>query len=183
NSGTSAVTSSKIACFASLCLAIGPLEHRPDMVVMLVETSQFRPALDSHTEGLQPLDQQTFVGVLGIAQCVRIWAQALAHASQRHPRSLDASDPKVGGRNFHAGLDDRIGKANLSIELQSSRLHRHRAGSGAWLGNLVDDPHAHAELGQPEGKYKASRPCPNDQNKTISDGSHLFTSTCHRRPR
>ncbi len=46
-------------------------------------------------------------------------------------------------------LDHGLSQADLLIELERPRLYRQGPGGGAGLGEFVDEPRSHAELGQP----------------------------------
>jgi hypothetical protein len=131
----------------------------------LIETDQLSPALDSHPQGVQPVDQQALVGVLRVGQGIGEGAQSRSHMPQGYARGRGALDPEVEPRNLDAGLDDRAGKVELSIEFQGARLHGDGARGGSRLSALVDDPHVHPELGQPKRKHEAGRPGPDDQDK------------------
>ena len=75
-------------------------------------------------------------------------------------RGLGAPDPEVDARNLDAALDDGVGNVYLAVELQRASLDGHGTRGGSRLGGLVDDPHAHAEPGQPEASTRPVGPAP-----------------------
>ena len=79
---------------------------------------------------------------------------------------------------FRPPLDDRIGEANLAVQLERARLHGERARRRPRLRRLVDDPHAHAQPRQPQGQHQARRSCADDQDVRVGLGhTHAMPST------
>src|SRR5207249_2465997 len=101
-----AVAASKIGRFAGLLRAVWPLEHHSYACGALIETDQLSAALDSHSQSVQPVDQQALVGVLRVGQGIRERAQSRSHTPEEYARGLGALGPEVEARNLDAGLDD-----------------------------------------------------------------------------
>jgi uncharacterized cupin superfamily protein len=55
-----------------------------------------------------------------------------------------AGKPEIHGVHLPSTVDDRVGEADLAVELERARLHGQRARRRTRLGRLVDDPHLDA---------------------------------------
>src|SRR5262249_1652111 len=74
--------------------------------------------------------------------------------------------------------DDRVGQADLVVELQHPRLDGQGAGGSTWLSGLVDDPHRDAEPGQPEREDETGGSGPDDQDRAVSHHSLTSSFAC-----
>ena len=119
----------------------------PDAVLAIGEADQLGPPLDRDAEGLQPLDQQPLVLVLGKDLQERVGRQAGPHGRQRNLGLRLPPDPEIDCRNLVALGDHGIRKIELPVEFKRARLYRERPRGRAWLGGLVDDAHFDAEPG------------------------------------
>jgi hypothetical protein len=63
-----------------------------------------------------------------------------------------------------AEVDYVLRKSHLLIELECARLHGERARRRAGGSELVDDPHAHMEFGEPQRQYQARRTGADDEH-------------------
>ena len=84
-------------------------------------------------------------------------------------RRLLAGHPEIRGDDPPSALDDRIGEADLAVELERPCLHGKRARGRPRFRRLVDDPHAHAQPRQPQGQHQTGRACADDEDVGIAN--------------
>src|SRR6266496_1045937 len=73
-------------------------------------------------------------------------------------------DPEIHRGNPVALLDHRVGKVELAIEFERSRLNRQCARGGTGLCRFVDDAYLDSELGEPERQNEARGAPADDQD-------------------
>ncbi|MNQ51970.1 hypothetical protein D3C85_659710 [compost metagenome] len=159
-----AVAPGQEAGLTDFLLAVGQMQRGRDAVGGLLEAGQFGVAFHRDAEGLQALDQQPFVLVLRENFQERVGCQSLADLGQWQVRHGFTLDPEVGSRHPMAVLHNRVGQPELSIQFQRPRLDSQCPGRGAWGRGLVDNPHAHAQLAQPQRQDQAGRAGADDQH-------------------
>ncbi|VVO38618.1 hypothetical protein PS718_05588 [Pseudomonas fluorescens] len=143
-------------------------------IASLLEMLQCGVALDADAIVFEALDQQLFMLVLREYFDERVGRQALADAVQRQLCDRFAIDPEVCRRDLMTVAHDGLGQVQLPIQLQRSRLHRQRPGSGARCGGLVDDAHLHAQFAQPQGQHQPGGAGADDQDIAAVHGCVLL---------
>ena len=145
-----AVAADEVRGLAALLRSVGLLQPRDYAVAAIFESGQLDGTLDRHAECRKPLDQEPLVLVLREDQHVRIAADPLAHRAERHAPHALSADPEIRSDERLTALDQRVGEIDLRVELECARLHAQRARRRAWLADLVDDAHTHAEASEPQ---------------------------------
>src|SRR5207237_1899904 len=71
---------------------------------------------------------------------------------------------QIDGGEPQSALDDRVCEADLSIELERSRMHNERTRCRTGLGRFIDDADANAASREPQRKDEAGRSGAGDQD-------------------
>jgi hypothetical protein len=161
-----AIAAREIGGLAHLVGAVATSEPRHDAGVRLLEPQELDATLDLHAGGGQALDDHALVLILGEDQHERERAQPDARAAERRACGAPPRHPQVHGVEMPAVVDQRVGEADLPIELERARLHHERPRGGTRLGGLVDDPDLNAsevtnvEYSASVGKFTADSSTP-----------------------
>ena len=158
------VAAGEVRGFTRVLAAVRILQTRDDTVAAVFESHELKGSLNFNAELTQTFDQQALVLVLRKNDHVGKRADAGAHIAEVHARGVTPLGPEIGGGKPQSALDDRVGEADLPVELERSRMHNERARRGAGLGDLIENADAYAAVGEPQREHKAGRSGASDQD-------------------
>lgn len=161
------------------CQAV--VEPRVDAVFILRELDERTRSIDLHAGGSERADQQALVRALRIHQLERIRAEPFAETRELDSPGVLAADPPVRRRRSPALADHLVGDAELAIELERARRDADRARRGARLGDLVDDPDAHARASEPQRVCETGWARADDEDVRVSHGASIACVSPSRR--
>ena len=158
------VAAGEVRGFTRVLAAVRILQTRDDTVAAVFESHELKGSLNFNAELTQTFDQQALVLVLRKNDHVGKRADAGAHIAEVHARGVTPLGPEIDGGKPQSALDDRVGEADLPVELECSRMHNERARRRAGLGNFIDDAHANAASRKPQREDKAGGSGAGDQD-------------------
>lgn len=159
-----AVTAGEIRRFAGFLSAVGHSKTRDDTVAALVERNELHRSLDCNAEAAQTLDQQPLVLVLRKNDHVRKRADADSNSAEVDVSNLPTFSPQIDGGELESALNDSVGKTDLSIELERSRVDDERTRCRAGLGHFINDAHTNPQSREPQSKHEAGGSGAGDQD-------------------
>jgi hypothetical protein len=164
-----AIAAGDVGRFTRLGGSVCPRESGQHTTGRVLECHQLSLSLDVDVGLGQAIDQQTLVFVLGKDQRIRKRTDGGAHVAQDGVRHRLAGRPQIDGSHRPPTGDDGVSEADLAVQFERACLHRQGARRRSRFRRLVDDSHAQAQPGQPQGQHQARRSCPHDEDVGIAD--------------
>src|SRR5262249_32098507 len=124
------------------------------MVRLLIERRQFRVPMHGKPPLREMLAHDAFVVILAQHQDVRKRTHFLSHFIERNPRSQSAPSPHVRPITGAPQFDCALSKAELRVDLECARVHRHRSRLLSRSAMTIDDRGANTPSSELVGKHQ-----------------------------
>src|SRR5262245_40487398 len=144
------------------------------MIGALPEANQLGVPLDADGKITEPVAHNVLVVVLAEHQREWKWAQVLADISDRDARSPAPARPHVGGRAAGAEGERLVDDAQLCVDFERARLHRHGTRLLRRSRMPVDDAYFHTASSELIGEHQTGRARTHNQNVHVHSDLQLY---------